>query len=71
MGLSDSIIILLVILAAAVSVAIGWAIYSLFHRRQGDLAMSDSGEQAEYMREVRLRERHLIAAAIGYRFDKV
>lgn len=71
MALSETVIVLLVILAAAVAVTLGWGVYSLFHRRQGDLLISDPSEQAAYMREVRLRERDLIAATVGHRFDKV
>lgn len=63
-------VIVIVICAAGVSVMIAWAIHSVWNGRGGDAGVTaeDFNEQAEYRKDVRLRNQEAMAAANGYQF---
>lgn len=63
-------IIVIVICAAGVSVMIAWAIHSVWNGRGGEAGViaQDFNEQAEYRKDVRLRNQEAMAAANGYQF---
>ena len=68
--MKPSLIIFLSVLAAAVVVAFGFVIinrYQSQYRTRETLPAYDSTEvQAEYMRQVRVRNRHKLAEMAGY-----
>ncbi|KAK5113810.1 hypothetical protein LTR62_003194 [Meristemomyces frigidus] len=62
-------IVLLIIIGVAIAVAIGYAIWSLFHGHHETPATTEpSNEQAGYMREVRLRNQDFMAKNYGRKF---
>lgn len=75
--LAKELIIFIVIVAAAASVLIAWAIHSGFKGRGGDEVIKEGeSEQAIYRREVRMRNHEDMAAINGmkiphYRHEEV
>ena len=65
---SYSVIVLLIILGIGASVVMAWAIFHYFFnvKPEGD-PYSPGGDQAVYMREVRLRNLRNVAAVMGRR----
>lgn len=68
MGISDGVVILLVILGAGASVIVGYAIFRFFGQ-DGPKESTNVGSefnQAQYMRDVRLRNQEDLAGMYGY-----
>ena len=69
MSVPNEVIVLLVILGAGGAVLLGWAITNHYQNPHGarDLSGLGNGEQsqAQYMRELRLRQQDNIAHSLG------
>ena len=67
---SHTVIVLICIVAAGVGVLLGWAVYRLYSSQASEKGTDPENVQAIYMREVRQRNREVIADLNGYRLRR-
>jgi hypothetical protein len=68
MAIGRALIIFFVILGAAASIVIAWAVFAICAgRRSGKVDTEGERQQVEYMREARMRNRKEMAAHHGFR----
>jgi len=69
MGLDNSVIVLFIIMGCGVSIVMGWAISHRFmaQTEEPQLHPDAATQQAQYMREVRLRHHDVLAVGMGGR----
>ena len=68
-SLPKEAIIVIVIVSAGLAVLIAWAIYAMWHGRNGDeVAQGDANKQATYRKEVRARNQEEMAVINGFKY---